>query len=102
MDDAVASRAFSALGNAHRVAALRLLVQAGCDGLNVKALRERLALPPTTMNHHLRALADARLVVQERSGRELVSRANYHHIRELAGFLMEDCCRGVFGASVTD
>ena len=42
MNDASASKAFGALGNAHRVAALRLLVRAGCDGLNVKALREHL------------------------------------------------------------
>lgn len=101
MNDAAASKAFGALGNAHRVAALRLLVRAGCDGLNVKALREHIGLPPTTMNHHLRMLVDAGLVSQERNGRELISRADYARIEALGAFLMQDCCQGVFATAPT-
>lgn len=96
MQDQSASKAFASLGNEHRVAALRLLVRAGLTGLNVKALREKLGLPATTMNHHLRTLVEAELVLQKRIGRELMSYANYEKIRRLNAFLIEDCCKDAF------
>jgi len=98
MNDVSASQAFAALGNQHRVALLRLLVRAGGEGMNVTALREQLGLPASTLAHHLRTLVDAELVRQRRDGRELVSTAYYPRIRELATFLMKDCCKGVFKA----
>ena len=35
------------------------------------------------------------LVVQERQGRETVSRVDYPEMRALAAFLVEECCTGV-------
>ncbi len=96
MNDADAAAAFAALGHAHRVAIVRLLVQAGADGLNVTTLREHTDLPPSTISHHLRILADAGVIAQERQGRDLISRAAWRQIRALNTFLMQDCCKGVF------
>ena len=92
MNDEIASFAFAALGHPNRIRVLRLLVRAGPDGLTVKTLRERLGVPATTFAHHLKGLAEAELIVQEKRGRELYSTANYPLILNLASFLMEECC----------
>lgn len=95
MNDTKAAPAFAALGHPSRVSILRLLVQAGRDGLNVSQMREHLSMPATTFGHHLKAMADAGLVKQSRAGRALISFANYDALRGLTTFLMEDCCAGV-------
>ena len=92
MNDEIASSAFAALGHPNRIRVLRMLVRAGPDGLTVTSLRERLGVPTTTFAHHLKALAEAKLVIQDKRGRELYSTANYPLIRDLASFLMVECC----------
>ena len=49
MDVSLALDALRALGQAHRLAAFRALVEAGPAGLAVGALRERLDLPAATL-----------------------------------------------------
>ena len=98
MIDDKAALAFAALGHPNRVAILRLLVQAGDAGLSVSQMRTHLNLPATTFGHHLKAMAEAELVCQERQGRSLISRANYAALQGLIDFLMEDCCRGVLSS----
>ncbi|NQY13505.1 MAG: winged helix-turn-helix transcriptional regulator [Henriciella sp.] len=95
MNDENAALSFAALGHSSRVAILRLLVQAGDDGLSVTEMRDHLNMPATTFGHHLKAMAEAGLVTQARQGRSLISRADYGALQGLIGFLMEDCCRGV-------
>lgn len=94
MNDASVALSFAALGHPIRVAILRLLVQAGPDGLSTTHMRDHLKIPATTFGHHLKAMADARLVTQSRQSRTLLSRANYPALQSLIAFLMEDCCRG--------
>jgi len=96
MNDQTAATALSALGNSNRVKLIRILVRAGDDGMNVTGLREHIGLPASTMNHHLRMLADAGLIKQVRMGRELVSYAAFKQIRALNTFLMKDCCKDAF------
>jgi len=99
MTDDKAALAFGALGHPNRVAILRLLVQAGADGLSVSQMRAHLNIPATTFGHHLKAMADAGLVTQTRHGRSLISHADYSALQALNTFLMEDCCRGVLSPS---
>ncbi len=89
------SRALAALGHDARLAIFRLLVQAGETGLRVGEIGAHLGLPPSTLAHHLSALAAAGLVQQERRGREVVTRADYPAMRRLVGFLTDECCTGV-------
>ncbi len=89
-DDAAA--AFAALGSGMRLAILRALVRAGEPGLTVGALQERLGLAGSTLSHHLRALCQAGVLEQTRMGRSLVCRARYDRIRDLAAFLVSECC----------
>ncbi len=98
MNDTKAASAFAALGHPARVAILRLLVQAGADGLSVSTMREHLNMPATTFGHHLKAMVDAGLIKQSRQGRALISEADYSAIQGLVAFLMEDCCRGVLSS----
>ena len=90
-----AADGLAALGNRTRLRLYRLLVRAGDDGLNVGDLQRLLEVPPSTLAHHLATLARAGLVVQERRGREVISRADYPAMRALIGYLTEQCCTGV-------
>ncbi len=94
-NDDTAARAFASLGSSTRLAILRLLVQAGCDGLNVTELRNRLQVPASTFKHHLDALVASGLVKQIKTGRDQISTADYQAIKSLADHLMENCCAGI-------
>ena len=94
--DPVAARfvaALAALGHEARLAIYRLLVRAGDDGLAVHQVQERIGgMPRSTLAHHLQALVRAGLVVQRKTGAEVVNVAAFDHMRELIGYLTEACC----------
>lgn len=90
--DAVDSLA--ALAQEHRLAAYRLLVQAGEPGLSAGAIAERLDLPPSSLSFHLTHLVRAGLIEQQRQGRSQIYRANYVAMTALIDFLTENCCGG--------
>lgn len=83
---------FSALGGEARLAALRLLVRAGPDGMAVGSLQARLGMAASTLSFHLRALVASGLVTQERQGRVLICRAAFDRVEALARFLISECC----------
>lgn len=87
-----AAQGFSAAGSEPRLAVLLTLVRAGQGGLAVGEIQERLAMPASTLAHHLKFLAAAGLVVQEKQGRTIVNRAAYDRLQALADFLLEACC----------
>lgn len=89
------SDALAALGHENRLSIFRLLVKAGNDGLNVGDIISHLGIPASTLAHHLSSLADAKLVTQERNGREIINRANYTLMREIISYLSDECCVGV-------
>ncbi|MDQ0249507.1 DNA-binding transcriptional ArsR family regulator [Sphingomonas kyeonggiensis] len=90
--DAVESLA--ALAQEHRLAAYRLLVQAGEPGLSAGAIAERLDLPASSLSFHLMHLVRAGLIEQQRQGRSQIYRANYVAMTGLIDFLTENCCGG--------
>jgi DNA-binding transcriptional ArsR family regulator len=89
------ARALAALGHDARLGVFRLLVKAGESGLSVGDIGEHMELAPSTLAHHLRALVDARLVIQEKRGREVMNRVDYEKMRGLLDFLSSECCAGV-------
>jgi len=95
MDAPAVIRALSALAQEHRLAAFRLLVQAGDDGLPAGAIAERLGIVSSSMSFHLAALANAGLVTQRRQSRLIIYTANYPAMNALMGYLTENCCGGV-------
>ena len=87
-----ASRGFSAAGSQARLEVLRALVRAGPVGLRITDIQDRLNIPASTLAHHLRILQMADLIKQHKIGREVISKADFDRIRDLAEFLLEECC----------
>ncbi len=92
------ARSLAALGHEARLDVFRLLVKAGQDGLTVGEIGQHLGLAPSTLAHHLRTLVDARLVVQERNGREVRNMVDYDVVRNTVEFLTSECCEGLVPA----
>ena len=86
------AKALEALGNETRLAVFTLLVPAGRSGLAVGDIQERLAIPASTLSHHISRLIQVGLVAQERQGRKLICRANYRHMEGVLSFLTRNCC----------
>lgn len=89
------ARALAALGHDARLAIFRLLVKAGEEGLRVGDIGQHLGLAPSTLAHHLSALVDAGLVLQEKQGREVFNRVDYAAMRRVLDFLTSECCVGL-------
>ena len=89
----VAASTFAALGSEQRLMVLRCLVRAGHDGLRIGELGERSGVTGSTLTHHLKILAQAGLVTQQRQGRSILCAAvAYEDLESLAAFLLENCC----------
>lgn len=87
-----AAARLEALGNSTRLKIYRTLVRAGEAGLPVGKLQARLAVPASTLSHHLKTLIVVGLVSQERDATTLICRANYPVMRGLVDFLVAECC----------
>lgn len=96
------ARALAALGHDTRLAVFRLLVKAGKDGLNVGEIGQHLEQAPSTLAHHLSALVEAGLVVQERQGRMVINRVDYAAMHQMLDFLTSECCTGVMLTKAED
>ena len=82
---------FSAIGSPARLAVLAALLRRGEIGLTVGALQARLAMPASTLAHHLGALVRAGVVTQTKVGRTVTNRAHLDHLASLAEFLLAEC-----------
>ena len=94
MNDAAAVSALAALAHGDRLAAFRMLVRAGPDGMASGGIAEALSIPATRMSFHLTTLERAGLLRSWRDGRRILYAASYGHMRQLLAFLTEDCCSG--------
>ena len=90
---AVAASTFAALGSEQRLAVLRVLVRAGTDGLSIGELGQRSGVTGSTLTHHMKILAQAGLVTQQKQGRSIICAAvAFDEIRVLSEFLLKECC----------
>ena len=89
--DEAAAR-LEALGSPTRLKIYRTLVRAGEPGLPVGKLQVRLAVPASTLSHHLKTLMMVGLITQERDSTTLICRASYPVMRGLVDFLVAECC----------
>ena len=83
---------FAALGAEPRLAILRLLLSAHPGGLIAGEVQEELDIPASTLSHHLEKLKQVGLVNVQREGTFLWYSANTDSLREVLGFLYEECC----------
>ncbi|WP_421726482.1 ArsR/SmtB family transcription factor [Bauldia sp.] len=83
---------FAAIGSEARLQVLQTLVRAGENGLTVGDIQARSGMAASTLAHHLKFLASAGLIDQEKVGRAVVNRANYNHLSMLADYILDQCC----------
>jgi ArsR family transcriptional regulator len=94
MNNNVAVKLLSILGNDIRLSIFRLLIQAGKEGLNPSYIAQKLDIKSNKLSFHLNGLKKANLVNCEKNGRELIYSTNYKIIGGLVDFLFENCCNG--------
>lgn len=84
--------ALSALAHEGRLQIFRLLVTAGPAGLTVGEVAKKLKMPGATLSFHLTQLKHAGLVLARRDGRQLIQTADFECMKDLIGYLSENCC----------
>jgi ArsR family transcriptional regulator len=95
MQPANVIQALAALAQEHRLAAFRLLVQTGAEGVPAGEIAHKLGSPPSSMSFHLAQLAHAGLVTQRRESRSVIYVADYGAMNGLMAYLTENCCSGL-------
>jgi DNA-binding transcriptional ArsR family regulator len=94
MEQSLAIEALGALAQPTRMQAFRLLIAHEPDGLAAGDIAAQLGVPQNTMSTHLATLSRAGLISFERQSRSIIYRAELDRVREIASFLISDCCRG--------
>lgn len=94
MDTDQVLSAFSALAQSTRLDVFRLLVAHEPEGLAAGEVARRLDVPHNTLSTHLGILARAGLIAAERQSRLIIYRAQLGAVRDLASFILKDCCGG--------
>ncbi len=94
MKDREAVTVLGALAQEDRLAAYRLLMREGPEGLPSGTVAERLDIRPTRMSFHLTALERAGLLTARREGRHIRYAVDTRRMGKLLSFLVEDCCGG--------
>lgn len=83
---------FSAMGTEPRLRIMQLLLAAHPDGLVVTEIQEELAIPNSTLSHHLDKLRNEDLVQVRRESTFMRYTANTEALREILQFLYAECC----------
>jgi ArsR family transcriptional regulator len=83
---------FSAMGTEPRLRIMRLLLSAHPEGMVVSEIQDELAIPNSTLSHHLDKLRNEDLVLVKREGTFLRYTANTDALREILQFLYAECC----------
>ena len=94
MDKISAIDSLAALAQETRLAAFRLLVEAGHDGMPAGEIARALGVPHNTLSTHLAILTRAGLVTAQRDSRRMIHAARLEGLGALMGFLLRDCCGG--------
>jgi DNA-binding transcriptional ArsR family regulator len=83
-----------ALGHPIRLQILRVVVQAGSQGVAAGKIQSSLDIPASTLSFHLKRLTHAGLLTSRSEGTFLYYTTDYAVLRELTDYLWEDCCKG--------
>ena len=94
MDTSSAVKIFESLSSGIRLDIYRLLVKTGPAGLVAGEISAALALPPTNLSFHLKALTQSQMLSVVQEGRFLRYRANMALMQDLIAYLSAECCSG--------
>jgi DNA-binding transcriptional ArsR family regulator len=94
MEEKFVIKALAALAQINRLQIFRVLVVRGSEGMTPAQIAEQLGMPANTLSFHLKELMNADLISQERSGRNLIYRAQFDRMNAVLAFLSQNCCQG--------
>lgn len=94
MNKEIATKLFESLASGVRLDIFRLLVKQAPTGLVAGEIASELALPPTNLSFHLKAMTHAGLVNVTQEGRYQRYRANLTVMQSLIDYLTAECCSG--------
>lgn len=94
MEKSLATSIFESLASGLRLDIYRLLVKQGNQGLVAGEIGAQLAIPPTNLSFHLKALVHTGLLSVDQEGRFQRYRANMPLMLDLITYLTEECCAG--------
>ena len=97
MEIELVAKALKELGHVTRLSIYKEIVKAGKQGIAVGGIQEKLAIPASTLSHHIAALASAGLLTQRREGRVLYCVAEYDCLNAVIAFLSDECCINQLG-----
>lgn len=94
MEESNAVTALGALAHPTRLAVFRFLLRAAPEARSAGVVSQALAIAPATLSFHLAELRRAGLITSRRERQSILYAANDSAMRELLGYLMDDCCQG--------
>ena len=94
MDETIVIKALAALAQPIRLQVFRALVVAGQTGMTPGTMAQGLGVAPNALSFHLKELANAGLVTQERASRNIIYRAAFEQMNSVLGYLNDNCCQG--------
>ncbi|AOV16992.1 hypothetical protein BJI67_07900 [Acidihalobacter aeolianus] len=91
-EDAYVSQKLAALGHPARLKMIRLLVQAGPDGIAAGKLGEACGLAANAVTFHLQKLTHAGLIKSRREGQFILYSAQFDTLLDMTQALTGACC----------
>jgi DNA-binding transcriptional ArsR family regulator len=83
-----------AMGHPARLAILRLVVQGPAVGTPSGEIQSKLGIPGSTLNHHTSELVQMGLLKATRQGTTIRYSACFETLKELTGYIWDNCCGG--------
>ena len=87
-------KALAALAQPTRLAAYRLLVACGPEGMAAGQIAGKLNASAATMSFHFKTLSHAGLIESRQDGRFVYYSANFEVMNGMVSYLTENCCGG--------
>ncbi|MDZ7653299.1 MAG: helix-turn-helix domain-containing protein [Burkholderiaceae bacterium] len=94
MEPLGATAVFECLSSGVRLEVYRMLIKKGREGMVAGEIAATLAIPPTNLSFHLKALTQAGLLSVVQEGRFQRYSANLTPMLELISYLTQECCAG--------
>ena len=80
------------LGHKTRLSVYKFIMKYGNKGVMIGEISRQLSIAPSTLNFHLKRLVDARIINQEKNGREVYCFVNIGNLNRAINFLTTECC----------
>ena len=94
MEIPVATAAFAAIAQDHRLRVFKRLVKIAPEGLTAGNIARELGIPASTLSTHLAQLQRAGLLRSWRHQRHIFYTIDMDGTRRLVDYLVNDCCQG--------